>query len=114
MQMLEERKVHLVEEARQICQQRVKLLGQQQFDLAVKTASVEDALRKAEGAVAEQARSPVIGEYAKMHMHALAICMSLYYTHIRSVTHPTTTGHYHNHSLTLTPPLIAMYFVGTV
>ena len=61
--MLEERKVQLVEEAKQVCQQRLKLLEQQQFDLAVKTISVEEALRKGEGVLGQQTRPVAIGEW---------------------------------------------------
>jgi hypothetical protein len=60
---VEERKVQLVEEAKQICQQRAKLLEQQQYDLAVKTINVEEALRKGEGVLGQQVRSPANGEY---------------------------------------------------
>ena len=60
---MEERKLQLVKEAQEICQQRLKLLEQQQLDLAVKTTSVEEALRKGEGVVGQQARSPATGEY---------------------------------------------------
>ena len=60
---MEERKLQLVEEAKQVCQQRAKLLEQQQYDLAVKTINVEEALRKGEGVLGQQARSPATGEY---------------------------------------------------
>ena len=55
--------MQLVEEAKQICQQRQKLLEQQQYDLAVKTTSVEEALWKGEGVLTQQARSLAKGEY---------------------------------------------------
>ena len=60
---MEERKVQLIEEAKHICQQRAKLLQQQQYDLAVKTINVEEALRKGEGVLGQQVRSPATGEY---------------------------------------------------
>ena len=62
MQLLEERKVQLVDEARQICQQRLKSLEQQQLDLAVKATNVEEALRKGEGVLGRQVRPHAIGE----------------------------------------------------
>ena len=55
--------MQLVEEAKQICQQRLKLLEQRQLDLAVKTTSVEEALRKGDGALDQQERPLAIGEY---------------------------------------------------
>ena len=54
--------MQLVEEAKQICQRRLKLLEQQQYDLAVKTTSVEEALHKGEGVRAQQERPPAVGE----------------------------------------------------
>ena len=54
--------MQLVDEARQICQQRLKLLEQQQLDLAVKTTNVEEALRKGEGVLGQQVRPHAIGE----------------------------------------------------
>ena len=62
-QLLEEHKLQLVEEAKQICQQRAKLFEQQQFDLAVKTINVEEALRKGEGVLTQQVCSPATGEW---------------------------------------------------
>ena len=55
--------MQLIEEAKHICQQRAKLLEQQQYDLAVKTINVEEALRKGEGVLGQQVRSPATGEY---------------------------------------------------
>ena len=71
--MLEERKLQLVKEAQQICQQRLKLLEQQQLDLAMKTTSVEEALRKGEGVLGQQACSPAIGE-CKSGFVIISIC----------------------------------------
>ena len=55
--------MQLIEEAKQICQQRQKLLEQQQYGLAVKTINVEEALLKGEGVLGQHARSPATGKY---------------------------------------------------
>ena len=60
---MDDRKQQLVAEAHEICQQRIKLLEQQQMDLAVKTTLVEEALSKGERVCAAQkTRSPAAGE----------------------------------------------------
>ena len=72
--MSEERKVQLVEEAKQVCQQRLKLLEQQQFDLAVKTTNVEEALDKGEGVLTQQLRSPAKGEWCDCMCVLFRLC----------------------------------------
>ena len=83
MQLLEERKLQLVEEAQQICQQRLKLLEQQQCDLAVNTTNVEEAVRKGEGVLAEQARPLAVGEQtpflSRTYTYVLYIYMSTFF-----------------------------------
>ena len=62
-QALDERKAQLIAEAHEICQQRIKLLEQQQMELAVKSTLVEEALSKGERVCAGNVlRSPAAGE----------------------------------------------------
>ena len=59
---MDERKAQLIAEAHEICLQRVKLLEQQQMDLAVKSTLVEEALSKGERVCAANVlRSPAAG-----------------------------------------------------
>ena len=60
---MDERKAQLIAKAHEICQQRIKVLEQQQMDLAVKSTLVEEALNKGERVCAAQkTRSPAAGE----------------------------------------------------
>ena len=61
---MDERKAQLVARAHEICRQRIKLLEQQQMDMAVKSTVVEEALSKGERVCAANVlRSPVEGEF---------------------------------------------------
>ena len=77
LQAMDERKAQLVAKAREICQQRIKLIEQQQMDLAVKSTLVEEALSKGERVCAANAlRSPAAGE------NIVCVCVCLYFVYL--------------------------------
>ena len=57
-----DRKKELVAEAHTICNHRLKLLEQQQYDLAVKATHVEEAMNKAERVLAEEVTAQSRGD----------------------------------------------------
>ena len=72
---MDERKTQLIAEAHEICQQRIKLIEQQHFDLTVKSTLVEQALNKGERVCAANVlRSPAAGENI--------VCVCLYFVHL--------------------------------
>ena len=73
---MDERKAQLIAEAHEICQQRIKLLEQQQMDMAVKSTLVEEALNKGERVCAAHVlRSPVAGHNIILYLFVnLCIC----------------------------------------
>ena len=60
LQVLDARKTQLISDAREICQQRIKELEQQQSDLALKSIMVEEALKQGERVcAADLSRAPL-------------------------------------------------------